>query len=240
MQIRIFKDYTALSEAAADLIADLVRATPTCVLGLATGSTPIGTYDVLAARCATGEVDFSLVRSYNLDEYYPMAPEHEQSYHRFMDEHLFNRINIDRKNTHVPDGMTNDPAEMCRAYDAAIEAAGGIDLQLLGIGQNGHIGFNEPGASLIAPTHLTPLTENTISANARFFASRDNVPTHAVSMGMASILHARRILLLVSGKSKHEALMRLYNDAVDPMWPATFLKLHRDAIVLADEEAYHG
>ncbi len=240
MLIRILKDYDAVSAYAADIITEVVKGNPSCVLGLATGSTPIGTYRKLIEEYRAGEVDFAQVRTYNLDEYYPMAPDHVQSYRHFMEEHLFRHINIVSENTHVPDGTAENPAAMCRDYDAAIRGAGGLDLQLLGIGRNGHIGFNEPGASLFASTHLTPLTENTIEANARFFSSPKEVPTHAVTMGMASILGARKILLLISGKDKHEALLRLYDDTVDPQCPATFLKLHPDVTVLADEEAYHG
>ncbi|MBQ4325158.1 MAG: glucosamine-6-phosphate deaminase [Clostridia bacterium] len=240
MNILICDSYGHLSEKAAEMIARQVNTKPDCVLGLATGSTPIGTYAALTKLYEAGKVDFSRVTSYNLDEYYPMSPENPQSYRYFMEEQLFRHINIRPEATHVPDGATDNPSATCADYDRQIEAAGGIDLQLLGIGQNGHIGFNEPGATLHASTHLTPLTEDTIAANARFFSSPEEVPTHAISMGMGSILRARSILLLISGKNKHAALSQLLSDKVDPLCPATFLKLHPCVTVLCDREAYDG
>ena len=240
MRFILTEDYEELSRRAAEIIAAEVREKPACVLGLATGSTPIGAYRCLARMYREEGLDFSRARSFNLDEYYPMSPDHPQSYRYFMEKNLFSEINLPREMTAVPSGDTDNPPETCRAYDAAIEDAGGIDLQLLGIGQNGHIGFNEPGDTLYASTHLTPLTEDTIRANARFFASAAEVPTHAISMGMGSILRARKILLLVSGKNKHEALKNLYHDKIDPHCPATFLKLHPDATVICDSEAYNG
>ena len=240
MNILICDSYGHLSEKAAEMIARQVNTKPDCVLGLATGSTPIGTYAALTKLYEAGKVDFSRVTSYNLDEYYPMSPENPQSYRYFMEEQLFRHINIRPEATHVPDGATDNPAATCADYDRQIEAAGGIDLQLLGIGQNGHIGFNEPDATLYASTHLTPLTEDTIAANARFFSSPEEVPTHAISMGMGSILRARSILLLISGKNKHAALSQLLSDKVDPLCPATFLKLHPCVTVLCDREAYDG
>ena len=240
MNILICDSYQALSEKAAEIIACQVAQKPDCILGLATGSTPVGTYAALARLWREGKVDFSRVTSYNLDEYYPMAPSNPQSYRYFMEEQLFRHINIRPEATHVPSGETDNPAATCAEYDRAIDAAGGIDLQLLGIGQNGHIGFNEPGETLWASTHLTPLTEDTILANARFFSSPEEVPTHAISMGMGSILRARSILLLISGKNKHSALSQLLTDKVDPLCPATFLKLHPCVTVLCDREAYDG
>lgn len=238
MNIRILADGEAVSRAAADCIAALVREKPDCRLGLATGSTPVGAYRNLADRVRAGELDLSRVTTFNLDEYQPMAEDNPASYRRFMRENLFDPAGIPLSRTHFPDGSTADENGTCREYDAAIRAAGGIDLQLLGVGRNGHIAFNEPGAALVAPTHLTPLTESTIRANARFFASSDEVPRSAVTMGMATIFAARRILLLIIGRDKHDALRRLYDDTVDPACPVTFLKLHPDVTVLADEAAY--
>ena len=240
MEIIVCRDYEEMSERAADIFTALICEKPDCVLGLATGSTPIGTYQRLCERYEKGEVDFSRVTTFNLDEYYPMAKEHPQSYHYFMNEQLFSHVNIDAARTYIPDGLASDPQKMGEAYDQMIMEAGGIDLQLLGIGRNGHIGFNEPAESLIAGTHLTPLTEDTILANARFFASRDEVPTHAVSMGMASILGAKAILLLISGKDKSQALRMLREDTITTACPATLLKLHPNVTILCDREAYEN
>lgn len=238
MEIIVCKDYAEMSARAAEIIARQIQDKPDCILGLATGSTPIGTYDRLVQMAEGGEVDFSRVRTFNLDEYYPLAPTDPQSYHYFMNEHLFSRVGLPAERTHIPDGQASDPDAYGAAYDAAIRAAGGIDLQLLGIGRNGHIGFNEPAETLIAGTHLTPLTEDTIRANARFFASPSDVPTQAISMGMASIMGARNILLLISGKDKREALAALRTDGITTACPATLLKLHPSVTVLCDREAY--
>jgi glucosamine-6-phosphate deaminase len=240
MEIIVCRDYEEMSERAADIFTALIATKPDCVLGLATGSTPIGTYKMLCERYKKGEVDFSRVTTFNLDEYYPMAKDHPQSYHYFMNEQLFSHVNIDKACTHIPDGLSSEPDKMGEEYDRMIQEAGGIDLQLLGIGRNGHIGFNEPAETLIAGTHLTPLTEDTILANARFFTSREEVPTHAVSMGMASILGARAILLLISGKDKSQALRMLREDTITTACPATLLKLHPNVTILCDREAYEN
>lgn len=240
MKFVVCRDYEEMSQRAADIFARQIEKKPDSVLGLATGSTPIGTYARLCKRYANGELDFSRVVTFNLDEYYPMPCDHPQSYHYFMNEHLFSHVNVAKENIHIPDGTAQNPEELGKAYDDAIAAAGGIDLQLLGIGRNGHIGFNEPADTLIAGTHLTPLTEDTISANARFFASREEVPTQAISMGMASILGAKHILLLISGKDKSQALHQLREDIITTDCPATLLKLHPNVTVLCDLEAYEN
>ena len=236
MKIEICENYEEMSRRAAEIFQKEIKENPKCVLGLATGSTPVGMYEKL---CAMG-LDFSGVKTVNLDEYYPISPENENSYRYFMNENLFSKVNIDKKNTHVPNGAAKNPDEECEKYDEMIENLGGIDLQVLGIGANGHIGFNEPGAELVAKTHVTALTESTIKANARFFDDISSVPTHALTMGMASILGARKIVLLVSGKQKHDALKALEDDKITTAIPATFLKLHPNVTVICDRDAYIG
>ena len=240
MRIEVRKDYEEASRLAAEVLAGVIREKPDGVLGLATGSTPEGAYRVLVRLYEEGRLDFSRLHTVNLDEYQGLAPTHPQSYRAFMQAHLFDHVNIRPENTYVPDGLCADPAAEGRAYDARIEALGGIDLQLLGVGQNGHIGFNEPGESLIAPTHLTPLTDSTITANARFFDGRADVPTHALTMGMASIMRARRILLMMCGKNKHAAYRALLDDRITTQWPVTLLKMHPDVLVICDREAMEG
>ena len=240
MQFIVCDSYEEMSRSAADIIADAVKADPRAVLGLATGSTPVGMYRELVRRCAEGELDFSSVVTYNLDEYYPIAPDNDQSYRYFMNQNLFDHINIDKANTHVPDGTAADADAACRAYDEAYAATGGAAVQVLGIGQNGHIAFNEPEEALTVGTHVTGLTEDTIRANSRFFASIDEVPTRALTMGMGSIMMARRIILLANGKNKHTAIAAMLDDKITTAVPATLLKLHPDVIVICDKEAYHG
>ncbi len=240
MEIIVCKSYEEMSEKGAEIIAAVMKKKPDTVLGLATGSTPVGMYRRLAEKNAAGEIDFSKVVTYNLDEYYPISPENDQSYRYFMNKNLFDHINIDKKNTHVPDGTAADPEASCRAYDEAYATTGGADVQVLGIGQNGHIAFNEPEEALTVGTHVTGLTENTIQANSRFFASIDEVPTRALTMGMGSIMMAKKILMLINGKNKHAALSALLDDKITTAVPATLLKLHKDVVILCDEEAYHG
>ena len=240
MRVIVTENYDELSEKAAKIIASQIMLRPDCVLGLATGSTPEGLYKRLIKLYNEGEVDFSKVTSFNLDEYYPISPENNQSYRYFMNEKLFSHINIDMDKTHVPNGETKDVSKECAEYEKMIEDAGGIDLQLLGIGVNGHIGFNEPDANLNTLTHITGLTESTIEANSRFFESRDEVPTKAITMGIATILKARRIVLLASGKAKHSAVSELLNDDITTENPATMLKVHPDITLICDKEAYNG
>ena len=232
----ICKDYDEMSHKAAEIFASQIKANPHSVLGLATGSTPIGMY----AELSSMELDFSGIKTVNLDEYYPISPKNENSYRYFMNENLFSKVNIDINNTYVPNGEAVDADKECREYDALIDRLGGIDIQVLGIGPNGHIGFNEPDTELFAGTHVTSLTASTIDANSRFFDSIDEVPKKALTMGMSSILGAKKIVLLISGKGKHDALKALLDDKITPAVPATFLKLHRDVTVICDKASYEG
>lgn len=232
----ICNDYDEMSHRAAEIFAAQIKENPESVLGLATGSTPVGMYSELASM----GLDFSRIKSVNLDEYYPISPKNENSYRYFMNENLFGKVNIDINNTYVPNGEAADAEKECREYDALIDRLGGIDLQVLGIGPNGHIGFNEPDTELFAGTHVTSLTLSTVEANSRFFSSVDEVPKKAITMGMSSILSAKKIVLLISGKNKHAALKALLDDKITPAVPATFLKLHRDVTVICDKAAYEG
>lgn len=238
MKFIVCKDYDEMSKKAAEIMAEVIKNKPECVLGLATGSTPTGMYKELINMNKSGEISFDKVVSYNLDEYYPISPDNDQSYRYFMNDNLFNHIDIKMENTHVLNGEAQNPEEECAKYDKAIEAAGGIDIQVLGIGRNGHIAFNEPDEALIAPTHKTGLTEDTIDANARFFESADDVPKHALTMGMASIFSARKIILLANGASKNDAVKDLLSDEIKTSNPSTLLKLHPDVTILCDKEAY--
>lgn len=238
MNIIVCENYEQVSARAAEIIRDEISENPNANLGLATGSTPEGTYRELIRMHREEGLSFQFVSAFNLDEYYPIAPTDPQSYRYFMREKLFSQVDICEENLHIPSGAAEDAAAECAAYDELIRALGGIDLQLLGIGRNGHVGFNEPDEYLIAGTHLTPLTEDTISANSRFFASEEEVPKHALTMGMASILQARKILLLATGESKREAVRALRDDRVTTACPASLLKLHPNVIVLCDKAAY--
>ncbi len=240
MKIIVCDNYDEMSRTGAEIIAEGMKAKPDYILGLATGSTPVGMYRELARMNKAGEIDFSKVVSYNLDEYYPISPENDQSYRYFMNHNLFNHVNIDINNTHVPDGSAADPEAACRAYDAEYAATGYADLQVLGIGQNGHIAFNEPEEALTVGTHVTALTQNTIEANSRFFASIKDVPTKAMTMGMGTIMSAKKILMLINGKNKHAALTALLDDKITTAVPATLLKLHPDVVILCDKDAYNG
>jgi len=231
------KDYDEMSRKAAHFIAAQVLLKPNCVLGLATGSTPIGTYRELIRFHQEEGLSFRQVRTVNLDEYYGLPASHEQSYRRFMQESLFDHIDILPDNTNVPDGLTRDPQGYGREYDELILALGGIDLLLLGIGSNGHIAFNEPGRYFTAQTRLVDLNKNTIEDNARFFESEDEVPRQAISMGMKSILGAKRILILASGANKAEAVRDMLDGPVDPMVPASILQLHPSVTLIADDTA---
>ncbi len=237
--IKIYKekDYKAVSRRAANLISAQIISKPDCVLGLATGTSPIGTYDQLVEWCSKGDLDFSHVTTVNLDEYVGLKPDNDQSYHYFMKKNLFSRVNIDMKNTHVPDGAASDLKKACEDYDAYIRSIGGIDLQLLGIGQNGHIGFNEPCSSFVLNTHIVDLTENTIEANARLFESIDEVPHHAITMGIRNIMQARKIVLVANGENKADSLRKTLIEDVTPNVPASILQLHLDVSIVADEAA---
>ncbi len=237
MKLYIVEDYRQLSLKAASIVASQVILKNNSVLGLATGSTPEGMYRQLAQLNRDGIVDFSGVLTFNLDEYLGLAPGHPQSYHYYMHDHLFNHINAAPQNINIPPGQEQDMAAVCREYDEKIAAAGGIDLQVLGIGGNGHIGFNEPHGHLNVQTHVVDLTEDTVEANSRFFATREEVPRQAVTMGMGSIMKARRILLLASGKNKARAIKETLSGKITTQVPASFLQLHREMIVILDKEA---
>ena len=231
------EDYAEISRKAARLIAAQVLLKPGCVLGLATGSTPNGTYQELIRVHKEEGLSFRTVKTVNLDEYYGLPAEHEQSYHHYMKDKLFDHIDILPENTHVPDGLAPDPANYGKKYDELIVALGGIDLLLLGIGSNRHIAFNEPGVRFSAQTRLVDLDQHTIEDNARFFESEKDVPRQAISMGMKSILGARRIILIASGAGKASAVRDMLDGPIDPMLPASILQLHQDVILIADQAA---
>ena len=231
------KDYADVSRKAAAIIASVVTLKPDCVLGLATGSSPIGTYKELIAKYEAGILDFSQVKTVNLDEYVGLSKDHDQSYAYFMRTNLFDHINIDQANCNIPSGLTDDPASECESYDNLIASLGGTDLQLLGMGPNGHIGFNEPDEVFIPGTHCVKLAESTIDANQRFFASRDDVPRQAYTMGIWGIMQAKKVLMVVNGKNKAQAVKAALTGPVDPKVPASILQLHPDCTIVADEEA---
>ncbi|RXI39875.1 glucosamine-6-phosphate deaminase [Clostridium tetani] len=237
MKVLIKDSYDELSEVAALEILELIDKKPDCVLGLATGSTPVGTYEKLIEYYKKGKVDFSKVTAFNLDEYRGLNGEHPQSYKFFMNNTLFNHINIDKKNTFILDGLSNDIEKECIEYDKKINNKGGIDLQILGIGGNGHIGFNEPSEELSISTHLTKLKAKTIKDNSRFFNSKEEVPTEAMTMGMGSIMRARKIILLINGEAKAEIVKKLINGNVTTKVPASLLHLHPNCTVILDKEA---
>lgn len=237
MRIIVEEDYESMSKRAALFVASQVILKPDSVLGLATGSTPLGMYKELIEMYQRSEVDFSEVITFNLDEYYQLPHDDAQSYHYFMKENFFKHINIKEYNTHLPDGMAADIEEECRKYERAIESSGGIDLQVLGIGENGHIGFNEPAEKLNVYTGLVNLTEETIKVNSRFFSSVEEVPTKAITVGMGTILKAKRIILLASGEKKAEAIRDTVNGHVTTQVPSSFLQLHPDVTLILDKAA---
>lgn len=237
MKIIKAKDYNDMSRKAANIIAAQVIMKPDCVLGLATGSTPIGTYARLVEQYEQGDLDFSGVTTVNLDEYKGLNRENDQSYYYFMHDHLFSKVNIDLKRTFLPDGMEPDAQKACEDYNRVIAAAGGVDIQLLGLGHNGHIGFNEPGEVFKAETHCVDLTESTIAANKRFFASEEDVPRQAYTMGIKTIMQAKKILMVVSGADKAAIVKEAFFGAITPKVQASVLQLHNDVILVADEAA---
>ncbi len=230
----------AAARLAADRFQELLCTKPACVLGLATGSTPIPLYRELIAREQAGRIDFSRVRSVNLDEYKGLAPDHPQSYRRFMQENLFDHISIRPENTYVPDGLATDVDAMCSAYERTIEDLGGVDLQLLGLGHDGHIGFNKPSDHFPTRTHETALAEITRQANARFFASEAEVPTAAYTMGVGTVMAARRILMIVTGADKSDILHKAFFGPVTPWVPASILQFHPDVTLICDRAAWDG
>ena len=237
MRIYVTEDYNAMSRRVANILFSQVMMKPDCVLGLATGSTPVGAYKQLVEWYKKGELDFSQVRSINLDEYVGLAPTHDQSYRYFMQSNLFDHVNIVPSNTNVPNGLAEDAAEECRRYNEVIHTLGPIDLQLLGMGHNGHIGFNEPADAFELETHVVDLTDTTIQANARFFASADEVPRQAMTMGIQTIMQAKKVLVAVSGKDKAEIVKKAFTGPVTPHVPASILQMHPDVILVGDKAA---
>lgn len=237
MQIYRAKDYEDMSKKAANIIASQIVLKPDCVLGLATGSTPIGAYKNLVEKYEQGDLDFSQVTTVNLDEYKGLPRENDQSYYYFMHDNLFDHVNVKPENTHLPDGTKEDSDEECARYEELIRTLGGQDLQLLGLGHNGHIGFNEPDAIFEKATHCVDLQESTIEANKRFFASADDVPKQAYTMGIGTIMQAKNILVVVSGEDKADTVAKAFFGPVTPEVPASILQFHKDVILVADEAA---
>lgn len=237
MRIYKGKDYTDMSRKAANIISAQVIMKPDCVLGLATGSTPIGLYQQLVAWYEKGDLDFSEVRTVNLDEYKGLSRENDQSYYYFMHHNLFDHVNLPAENSHLPNGMEPDSDKECRRYSELIRSMGGVDLQLLGIGHNGHIGFNEPGDAFDNDVHCVNLTQSTIEANKRFFASADDVPKQAYTMGIKTIMQAKKILIVASGEDKADIVRDAFFGPITPKVPASVLQLHNDVTLVADEAA---
>ncbi|MDO5592685.1 MAG: glucosamine-6-phosphate deaminase [Bacillota bacterium] len=237
MRIYKGKDYADMSRKAANIISAQVIMKPDCVLGLATGSTPIGLYQQLVAWYEKGDLDFSEVRTVNLDEYKGLSRENDQSYYYFMHHNLFDHVNLPAENSHLPNGMEPDSDKECRRYSELIRSMGGVDLQLLGIGHNGHIGFNEPGDAFDNDVHCVNLTQSTIEANKRFFASADDVPKQAYTMGIKTIMQAKKILIVASGEDKADIVRDAFFGPITPKVPASVLQLHNDVTLVADEAA---
>ena len=236
MRVIKAKDYREMSRAAANIISAQILLKPDCVLGLATGSSPVGTYEQLIEWYKKGDLDFSQVTTVNLDEYVGLAPDHDQSYYYFMPHNLFDSVNLRPGSTNLPDGCAADMDAECIRYDTLLRTLG-FDLQLLGLGNNGHIGFNEPDKEFSKGTHIVTLTESTLEANKRFFASIDDVPKTAISMGTYDIMQAKRILMVASGKAKAEAVKAMLTGPITPQMPASILQFHRNFTLVADEEA---
>ena len=231
------KDYDEMSRKAANVISAQMVMKPESVLGLATGSTPIGTYACLVERYKQGDLDFSGITSVNLDEYKGLPHENDQSYYYFMNDNLFSHVDINKERTFLPDGTEPDSEKACAAYNEIIHSVGGIDLQLLGLGHNGHIGFNEPADHFSLETNCVDLQESTINANKRFFASYDDVPKQAYTMGIKTIMQAKKVLVVVSGADKAEIVKKAFFGPVTPQVPASILQLHSDVVIVADEAA---
>ena len=238
MKIYCGKDYKEMSRIAANIISAQIILKPDCVLGLATGSTPVGTYENLVEWYKQGDLDFSQVTSVNLDEYKGLSGNNDQSYRYFMNKNLFDHVNIDKSRTFVPNGLEPDSEKASKEYDAIIESVGGVDLQLLGIGHNGHIGFNEPADEFCKGTHCVDLTASTIEANKRFFEKEEDVPRKAYTMGIGTIMKAKKILLVASGADKAEIIAKSLTGPVTPQVPASILQFHNDVTVVCDEAAY--
>ena len=237
MRIIVCENYEEVSKKAAQMILSQVTLKPNSVLGLATGSTPIGMYENLVKLNKKGDIDFSEVRTFNLDEYYNLPIDNNQSYHYFMYKNLFEHININPKNIHIPNGMTDDVDAECERYDELIKNAGGVDIQVLGIGNNAHIGFNEPTVNFEKGTHLVELDDSTIEANSRFFDNIEDVPKKAITMGVGSIFKSRKIMLIATGENKAEAIYNTVYGKVVPEVPASILQFHSDIVLILDKDA---
>ena len=237
MKVIVVKDYQAMSDLAAEIIANTIKANPSCTFGLATGSSPIGTYQNLVKDVEAGEISFKDVKTYNLDEYCGISRSHPQSYYYFMHDNLFNHVDIDEANVHIPAVSNDHLEEDCKTYNDMLHYAT-IDLQLLGIGGNGHIGFNEPGTSFEQETFIVKLTDKTRQDNKRFFNSIDEVPTHAITMGIKNIMQAKRILMLISGVNKADTVVKLLSGNITTDFPASVLNNHPDVTVIIDQDAY--
>ncbi len=237
IKINVVDNYEEMSKEAARLVAAQIRLKPESIVGFATGSTPTGMYKELVKMYREEGLDFSKIVSFNLDEYYPIDPSSEQSYYFYMMNNLFNHINIEKDNINIPDGKAPDVEVQCRQYEERIRRVGGIDLQVLGIGPNGHIGFNEPDLKFEAETHIIDLDKKTIEANSRFFNSVDEVPKRAITMGIKTIMHARKIVLLANGSGKAEVIKEAILGSIVPNLPASILQLHQDVTIICDKEA---
>lgn len=237
MRIYKAKDYEEMSRKAAGIVSAQIIMKPDCVLGLATGSTPVGLYKQLIEWYRNGDLDFSGVRTVNLDEYKGISRENDQSYYYFMHQNLFDHVNIPAGNTHLPDGMEPDSEKECRRYEELIQSMGSVDLQLLGIGHNGHIGFNEPADAFDKLVHCVNLTQSTIEANKRFFASVEEVPRQAYTMGIQTIMRSKKILIIANGEGKADIVRDAFFGPITPMVPASVLQLHNDVTLVADEAA---
>ena len=237
MRIYKAKDYEEMSRKAAGIVSAQIIMKPDCVLGLATGSTPVGLYKQLIEWYRNGDLDFSGVRTVNLDEYKGISRENDQSYYYFMHQNLFDHVNIPAENTHLPDGMEPDSEKECRRYEELIQSMGSVDLQLLGIGHNGHIGFNEPADAFDKLDHCVKLTQSTIDANKRFVASAEEVPRQAYTMGIQTIMRSKKILIIANGEGKADIVRDAFFGPITPMVPASVLQLHNDVTLVADEAA---
>lgn len=237
MLVEVFPDYETMSDRAAEIVTNQIRKKPDSVIGFATGSTPLGLYERLIRNHKERGLDFSKITTFNLDEYVGLSPSHDQSYHYFMWTNLFYHVNVDPGRVHIPQGMADDIDGFCEWYEQKIEQAGGIDVQILGIGANGHIAFNEPGSSLGSRTRIKTLTEKTIKDNSRFFDDPEQVPRYAITMGIGTIMDAQNLLLVGSGEGKADAIKATLEGPITAMVPATIVQLHRHAFVLLDEAA---
>lgn len=237
MKVVIQRDYEQMSKVAAQIVGEVLNAKPNAVLGMATGSTPLGLYQELVRLHREEQLDLSRVTTFNLDEYVGLRMDHPQSYHYFMREHFFQHVNIPRQNINIPSGTTSNYPAFCEWYERRIAECGGIDLQILGIGSDGHIAFNEPTSSLSSRTRLKTLSKQTIDDNARFFERREDVPVYAITMGVGTILDARKLLMIASGKAKAKAIAQAVEGPLTSMVTASAIQLHRDATVIVDEQA---